>query len=48
VAHADGARELAQRQGLRPALAHGALGLLEQGGAEVAVVVAALAHGDAA
>ena len=44
VADAGVARELAQRQRLHAALAHGALGLLEQRGAEVAVVVGALAH----
>jgi hypothetical protein len=44
VADAGLARELAQRQRLRAALAHGPLGLLEQRRAEVAVVVGARAH----
>ncbi len=44
VAHARFARELAQRERLCAALAHRALGPLEQGGPEVAVVVAALGH----
>jgi hypothetical protein len=44
VAHTDLARQLAQGQGVHAALAHGPLRLLEQGGAQVAVVVRPRPH----
>jgi hypothetical protein len=48
VADAGLARELAERERLRAALAHGALGVLEQRGAQAAVVVGTLGHRRAA
>jgi NAD(P)-dependent dehydrogenase (short-subunit alcohol dehydrogenase family) len=44
MADADVARELAQRQRLHAALAHGPLGALKQRGAQVAVVIGAQRH----